>query len=191
MFLLKTSHVTDGKEKFFLFRIRVFKDEQAFALLLGIYATSLQKFLYRKLPTQADVEDAYSTLMLRLWEYAIQTPIQHFSGLAYTIARGIVAEFYRQREGKEIVTIAEETEGGVHPESAFSGEHIQKNIDVQLVTQGIKALKNEDDREALLLRFVEGYSVKEIAQFLGKTENATSVLIHRALKKVRTLFEKK
>lgn len=183
--------MTDGKEKFFLFRIRVFKDEQAFVSLLEIYAASLQKFLYRKLPTQADVEDAYSTLMFRLWEYAIQTPIQHFSGLAYTIARGIVSEFYKQREGKETVMIGDETEGGIHPESAFSGEHVQKNIDVQLVTQGIKTLESEDDREALLLRFVEGYSVKEIAKYLGKTENATSVLIHRALKKVRTLFEKK
>ncbi|MBI2472939.1 sigma-70 family RNA polymerase sigma factor [Candidatus Uhrbacteria bacterium] len=183
--------MTDNKEKFFLFRIRVFKDEQAFASILGIYSAGLQKFLYRKLPTQADVEDAYSTLMFRLWEYAIQTPVQHFSGLAYTIARGIIAEFYKQREGKDLVVVNEEGEKGVHLESQFSGEQIQKNVDVQLVTQGINALENEDDREALLLRFVEGYSVKEIAKYLGKTENATSVLIHRALKKVRTFFEKK
>lgn len=191
MAFIKTTHVTDSKEKFLLFRIRVFKDEHAFASILGIYAGGLQKFLYRKLPTHADVEDAYSTLMLRLWEYTIQTPVQHFSGLAYTIARGVVAEFYRQREGKEEVAVGGDGEEGIQLESKFSGERIEKGIDAGLVAQGIDSLESDDDREALLLRYVEGYSVKEIAKYLGKTENATSVLIHRALKKVRVLLEKK
>lgn len=179
------------KEQFLLFRIRAFKDEEAFESLLELYSAPLQRFLYSKLPTHPDVQDAFSNLMLRLWEYISQTPVEHFSGLAHTIARGIVAEFYRQREGKETVAISEgEGESGVIPESAFSAEQIETHVDTNLLIKRIKQMDDEDDREVLLLRFVEGYSVKEIAAYLGKTENATSVLIHRAKQKLRLTFEK-
>ena len=156
------------------------------------YSPALQRFLYSKLPNHHDVEDAYSTLMLRLWEYTIRTPVEHFSGLAYTIARGVVAEFYRYREGKEQVPISGgEGEEGVEVESGYSAEYVETQIDSQLVKEGMKKLKNEDDREILLLRFVEGYRVKDIAKYLGKTENATSVLIYQALKKIRASILKR
>lgn len=179
------------KEQFLLFRIRVFKDEEAFESLLESYSAPLQRFLYSKLPTHPDVQDAFSTLMLRLWEYISHTPVEHFSGLAHTIARAIVAEFYRQREGKETVAISEgEGEPGVIPESAFSSTQIETMVDTNLVIKKIKQMEDEDDREVLLLRFIEGYGVKEIAAYLGKTENATSVLIHRAKQKLRSMFKK-
>jgi len=180
------------REKFLLTRIRVFKDEHAFESLLNEYSPALQRFLYRKLPSHPDVEDAYSALMLRLWEYMIRTPVEHFSGLAYTVARGIVAEFYRKREGKEYVQIsAGEGEEGIEIESEYSSEYIETQIDSQLVKEAVQKLQNEDEREVILLRFVEGYRVKDIAIYLGKTENAISVVIHRALKKVRKSILKK
>lgn len=181
------------REKFLLTRIRVFKDEHAFEALLSEHSPALQRFFYSKLPHHHDVEDAYSTLMLRLWEYTIRTPVEHFSGLAYTIARGVVAEFYRHREGKEQVPLSGGSDGeeGVELESEFSAEYVETQIDSQLVKEGIKKLKNEDDKEILLLRFVEGYRVKDIAKYLGKSENATSVLIYQALKKIRASILKK
>ena len=157
------------------------------------HSQALQRFFYSKLPSHPDVEDAYSTLMFRLWQYITQTPVQHFSGLAYTIARAIVAEFYHMREGKEHVPIktSYEEEGVEVASTHHSAEQIEDQIDTQFVKEGIKQLENEDDREAVILRFLEGYSVKEIANYLGKTQNATSVLIHRALKKIRDKLEKK
>ena len=180
------------REKFLLTRIRVFKDEHAFESLLNEYSPALQRFLYSKLPSHYDVEDAYSTLMLRLWEYMIRTPVEHFSGLAYTVARGLVADFYRKKEGKEQVQISGgEGEEGVELESDYSAEFIETQIDSQLVKEAVQKLQNEDDREVILLRFVEGYRVKDIAIYLGKTENAVAVLIHRALKKIRKSIVKK
>ncbi|MBI5793583.1 sigma-70 family RNA polymerase sigma factor [Candidatus Uhrbacteria bacterium] len=180
------------REKFLLTRIRIFKDEHAFESLLNEYSPALQRFLYSKLPGHNDVEDAYSALMLRLWEYTIRTPVEHFSGLAYTVARGIIAEFYRKREGKEYVQISDaEGEEGVEVESEYSAQYVETQVDSQLVKDAIKKLQNEDDREVILLRFVEGYRVKDIATYLGKTENAVSVIIHRALKKIRKNILKK
>ena len=84
-----------------------------------------------------------------------------------------------------------EGEEGVELESDYSAEFIETQIDSQLVKEAVQKLPNEDEREVILLRFVEGYRVKDIAIYLGKTENAVSVVIHRALKKIRTIILKK
>lgn len=183
--------MSKNRENFLLLRIRVFKDESAFESLLRDYSATLQRYLHRRLPTHPDVEDAYSTLMLRLWEYITKTHVQHFSGLAHTIARAIVAEFYHQRERKSFEPIKTEfEEEGVELISEHGPAQMQVHVDTEFVKKGLKKLESEDDREAIILRYLEGYSVKEIARYLGKTENATSVLINRALKKLRRKLEK-
>ena len=43
----------------------------------------------------------------------------------------------------------------------------------------------EDRREALIMRFALGMSNREIARALGRTDGATKVLIHRAIKQLQ------
>jgi RNA polymerase sigma-70 factor, ECF subfamily len=47
----------------------------------------------------------------------------------------------------------------------------------------------EDRREALIMRFALGMSNREIARALGRTDGATKVLIHRALKQLGERLE--
>lgn len=179
----------ENREKFLLVRIRVFKDEGAFEALLKEYSAPLQRFLYSKLPTFTDVEDAYSNLLMKLWEYATTTPIDHFSGLAYTIARRTVANFYESRKKVEHVHISDEyEEGAVTIESHETVEKLESKIDATWVKDALKKMHNEDDREVIILRFLEGYAIKDIAKYIGKTPNATSVLLNRALKKLRQIL---
>ncbi len=42
----------------------------------------------------------------------------------------------------------------------------------------------EDRREALIMRFALGMDNREIARALGRTDGATKVLIHRAIKQL-------
>jgi RNA polymerase sigma-70 factor (ECF subfamily) len=43
----------------------------------------------------------------------------------------------------------------------------------------------EDRREALIMRFALGMDNREIARALGRTDGATKVLIHRAIKQLQ------
>lgn len=54
----------------------------------------------------------------------------------------------------------------------------------------IKKLEELDDgdRDILVLRYIEEMDIGEIAKIIGKTENATSVHIHRAKKKLESLL---
>ncbi len=178
------------KEQFLLFRIKAFKDEHAFAALLQEHGSALQRFLYFKLPTKQDAEDAYSTSCLRVWEYISRTKVDSFSGLTYTIARSVVADFYRSSEKKEPIQAEADPLKVEQVESKDSLKSIQDFVDGELMKQALMSL-SEDEREAVVMRYLEGYPVKQVADQIGKTENATSVLLHRALKKVRTILENK
>lgn len=57
------------------------------------------------------------------------------------------------------------------------------------VLEGVRSLP-EDRREALIMRFAMGMDNREIARALGKTEGATKVLIHRAIKQLEQDLEK-
>ena len=44
---------------------------------------------------------------------------------------------------------------------------------------------SDDRREALIMRFALGMDNREIARALGRTDGATKVLIHRAIKQLQ------
>jgi len=52
------------------------------------------------------------------------------------------------------------------------------------VLGGVAALPG-DRREALIMRFALGMDNREISRALGRTEGATKVLIHRAIKQLQ------
>ena len=65
------------------------------------------------------------------------------------------------------------------------------------VVEGREELRNlmskldelsEDRREALIMRFALDMSNREIARALGRTDGATKVLIHRAIKQLEELM---
>ena len=51
------------------------------------------------------------------------------------------------------------------------------------ILAGVKELPN-DRREALIMRFALGMDNREIARALGKTDGATKVLLHRAIRQL-------
>ena len=56
------------------------------------------------------------------------------------------------------------------------------------VLEGVRTLP-EDRREALIMRFALGMDNREIARALGRTDGATKVLIHRAIKQLEQEIE--
>jgi RNA polymerase sigma-70 factor (ECF subfamily) len=54
---------------------------------------------------------------------------------------------------------------------------------LRLVMDRLERL-SDDRRDALIMRFALGMSNREIARALGRTDGATKVLIHRAIKQL-------
>jgi RNA polymerase sigma-70 factor (ECF subfamily) len=60
---------------------------------------------------------------------------------------------------------------------------VEGRAEVQEVLAGVANLP-DDRREALIMRFALDMDNREIARALGRSEGATKVLIHRAIKQL-------
>ena len=60
---------------------------------------------------------------------------------------------------------------------------VEGREELRLVMDRLERL-SDDRREALIMRFALGMSNREIARALGRTDGATKVLIHRAIKQL-------
>ena len=58
------------------------------------------------------------------------------------------------------------------------------------ILDGVKDLP-DDRREALIMRFALGMDNREIARAMGRTDGATKVLIHRAIKQLEEIVATK
>jgi RNA polymerase sigma-70 factor, ECF subfamily len=99
------------------------------------------------------------------------------------IAHNLAANLYRDRSRRPQSSLdADSTLATAHTtEDLVSGRD-----ELARVLDGITHLP-DDRREALIMRFALGMSNREIARALGRTEGATKVLIHRAIKQLASI----
>ena len=96
------------------------------------------------------------------------------------IAHNLAANHYRDRSRKPQAPLDESTPVA----TTHTTEDIAEGRDeLARILQGVTQLPDER-REALIMRFALGMDNREIARALGKTDGATKVLIHRAIKQL-------
>jgi RNA polymerase sigma-70 factor (ECF subfamily) len=70
-------------------------------------------------------------------------------------------------------------------------DHPEHNVEYVLTIEGLRqalAKLNEDQRDVIVLRFVAGMPIAEVAQALNKSEDAIKGLQRRALMALRELL---
>ena len=70
---------------------------------------------------------------------------------------------------------------GQHPHT--TEQLVEGRDELSRVLDGVKLLP-DDRREALIMRFALGMDNREIARALGRTDGATKVLLHRAIRQL-------
>jgi len=101
------------------------------------------------------------------------------------IAHNLAANHYRDRSRKP-QTVLDETTPVAAPHTT---EDIAEGRDeLKRILEGVTQLPDER-REALIMRFALGMDNREIARAMGKTDGATKVLIHRAIKQLEEIVK--
>ena len=96
------------------------------------------------------------------------------------IAHNLAANYYRDRSRKP-TTLLEEAE--VIRDPYATEQLVEGREELENVLQAVRSLP-DDRREAMIMRFALGMDNREIARALGRSEGATKVLIHRAIKQL-------
>ena len=101
------------------------------------------------------------------------------------IAHNLAANHYRDRSRKP-QSVLDETTPVATPHT--TEDVVEGRDELKRILQGVTQLP-DDRREALIMRFALGMDNREIARAMGKTDGATKVLIHRAIKQLEEIVK--
>ena len=104
-----------------------------------------------------------------------------------SIARRKIIDFRRRRTARPEMLASELADAAVEAEALWEAltavegpEAIVMRAEARRVARELLAQLNADQREAVLLQYVEGLSVAEIAAVMGRSPGAITSLLHRA-----------
>lgn len=158
--------------------------EEAQGYFLQIYdsfADAIYRFALVKVSDRDVAADLTQEVFMRFWQALREgTTLRNDRALLYAIARNLIIDWYRKKKSSSLDALLEEG----HEFPGSGDVPILEHAQMQEVLRSLHVL-DEASREALLLRFVEGFAPHEIAALRDETPNAVSVRISRALAKVR------
>ena len=133
---------------------------------------------------QEDVEDLTAETYERAWKSrrTFQGDESAASGWLMKIARHLVIDGYRRRKARPI------TAGEIPdqlPQAGLQPEEVTLSAEEQRTLWMVMAALPAEGREILTLRYVLGWRVNEVAAYLQIPENTVSVVIRRALERLR------
>ena len=96
------------------------------------------------------------------------------------IAHNLAANYYRDRSRRPLTQLEDAT---VLTAPHGTEEMVEGREEVKEVLVGVSNLP-DDRREALIMRFALDMDNREIARALGRSEGATKVLLHRAIRQL-------
>jgi len=171
------------------------RDEAAVEQFYRSHADAVFRFVYRRL--DRDYEDAQEVTQ-EVFISAIKLAATYDGSCSaqtwlYGIAKLRVTDRIRIRSRKKripksktsslddesVQTIQEYKAGRLSPEDVLN------RIDEEFLVDHMLGKLNDNEREALLLKYVDELSIKEIAQLLGRSEMAVESILTRAKKKAR------
>jgi len=177
-------------------------DYNAFAALFGKYRRRLAALLRYKagadLLEAVEIDDLLQETFLRAFRdiehFSYESPGSFWNWMA-SIAGHVVLDAARfegrqKRHAAEVVRFRSPSNphGPDLIDSKTPSLLLSEKEAVQLFFKRLEALP-EDYRQAILLTKVEGLSTAEIAARLGKSREAVALLLHRALKRFRSVAE--
>ncbi len=149
---------------------------EAFGRLYEKYQFTVRSYFLRRLGDISLAEDLSQEVFARAFRYLPSFRITNASYLTYLlhVAHSVLINYYR-KQGSTPVLQNEEPERETREESGIS-----ENIETLLCSL------SQRDREIMLLKYRDGFQVKEIAKQVGKTENAVKLILSRSRKKLKS-----
>lgn len=163
-------------------------DETALGELYDRYESRIYSYIFRRTGDATLAEDLTAQVFLKMLEAIRSSKAWHssFSGWLYRIAHNAVIDYYRQRDRQQQVQLEDAV-------SVVASDHnpvviAETNMDANRLRAAIARL-TEEQADVIGLRFLEGYSISEVAIMMDKTEGSIKALQYRAVATLRQLLQ--
>ncbi len=156
-------------------------DAAAYGQLYDHYVSGVFRFIYYRVSSKQLAEDLTSETFVRGLR-AIQRfnwQGKDFGAWLTTIARNLVADHFKSSRARlEIVT---ETIPEGRTSVASTEQEVLSLISNEMLFEAVNSLPNEQ-RDCVLMRFIQGLSIAQTAAALGRSEGAVKQLQLRAVR---------
>ena len=159
--------------------------DAAFSDLYKAHLRDVYSYSYYRVGNHHDAEDLTEQTFLQAYRHFERAqresqgrPLRPW---LIRIAHNLAANYYRDRSRRPQTTIED---AGSLPELHTTEGLVEDREDLNRILEGVRRLP-DDRREALIMRFALGMDNREIARALGRSDGATKVLIHRAIKQLQ------
>lgn len=160
-------------------------DVGAFGDLYERYYPRVYRYVYHRTGNVAEAEDVTAVVFMKAMEgmAGYQARRGGFAPWLFRIARNAVVDHYRRvRSSEPLEDDGRHASGDDPAAQVLRGERTDE-------LNGLVNLLSPDQREVVLLRFAADLGYGEIAAATGKNEPAVRMLLHRALRKLRTVID--
>jgi RNA polymerase sigma-70 factor (ECF subfamily) len=164
--------------------------DRAFSEIYRAHLRDVYSYAYYRIGNHHDAEDITEQAFLQAYRHFDRArresdgrPLRPW---LIRIAHNLASNYHRDRSRRPQSTLE-------------NAEPISAMHDTEQIVEGREELKHvmenlvklpDDRREALIMRFALGMDNREIARALGRTDGATKVLIHRAIKQLEEEMER-
>jgi RNA polymerase sigma-70 factor (ECF subfamily) len=171
-------------------------DSAAFGMLYDRYVDVVYRYVLFRLADRELAEDVTSETFLRALRRITTVSYQGRDVGAWfvTIARNLVLDHVKSSRFRLEIVTDEITENGLAP-FAGGGSPAVAGPEQQVMSRATRAelLRcvaelGEDQRECIVLRFLQGLSVAETARIMKRNEGAIKALQHRAVRRLAQLL---
>jgi RNA polymerase sigma-70 factor, ECF subfamily len=160
-------------------------DSAAISELYEQYRVIVFRYLYYRTSDPQVAEDLTSEVFIRMIRSLVdyRSTTSTFQAWLIQIAHNLVVDHYRKKSNQPHHILEENLVTG----EALSGGSYERNLNAITLRQALAQI-HEDQRDVIVLRFVAGMPISEVAQALRKSENAIKALQRRGLDALRKIL---
>jgi RNA polymerase sigma-70 factor (ECF subfamily) len=160
---------------------------EVFGQLYELHVEKIYNYVYYRVGNRHDAEDLTARVFYRALNHL---PRYHhkgkpFAAWLYRIAHNLIANWHRDHNRRQIVTLENLNLSGDNKEMPHqAAERINES---EILLEAIKKLPPERQK-LLTLKFIERMSNAEIGRLMGRSEGAIKSLYHRTLVSLKDLL---
>ena len=170
-------------------------DAAAFNSVVLAYRKRIMGTISRLIGRPEDVEDVAQEVFVRLY-YSLEqlrSP-EVFEPWMYRLTVNAAYDYLRKRKRRQESRMADLADQQVMMADAVAGEKVEAErleaAETREFVQSLLSEVSEEDRILLMLKEVEGLSLKELEQIYNVNENALKVRLYRARQRVLKAYER-
>lgn len=149
----------------------------------------LYRIAYRLLEDGNDAEDMVQEAYIKLWNKRAElNHLENTESYTVVILRNLCLDFLRSKNRHREQSM-DDVDYGIADSAPSALAEIESNDEVKQMQQIIDSLPDQQ-RKVMKMKHLDDYSLEEIEEMTGLSSVNVRVLLSRARKKVRELFDK-